>query len=133
MKPSTLVVTVLLLISVLFLVTAYSQEDMKFIDPGPFEPSRRPPAIFHHDEHNETANIEDCSVCHHVYEDGQLVKGESSEGQPCSDCHELKGSGQKPGLRLAFHLRCQGCHQEEKKGPVMCGECHVRGLAVDEG
>jgi hypothetical protein len=26
----------------------------------------------------------------------------------------------------AFHLNCKGCHQERKKGPVMCGECHAR-------
>jgi hypothetical protein len=26
----------------------------------------------------------------------------------------------------AYHLNCKGCHQEQKKGPVMCGECHVK-------
>lgn len=127
MRPTTLIINAFLLISVLFLVTAYSQEDIMFVDSGPFEPSRRPPAVFHHEEHNEKAQIEECSECHHVYEDGQLVEGESSEDQRCSDCHDLKGSGRQPGLRRAFHLNCQGCHQKQKKGPVMCGECHVKG------
>jgi hypothetical protein len=32
-----------------------------------------------------------------------------------------------PGLTKAFHTNCKGCHENKNKGPVMCGECHVRG------
>jgi hypothetical protein len=60
------------------------------------------------------ALIEDCNECHHVYEDGEKLEDESSEDSSCSECHEEKGSG------------CKGCHHENKKGPIMCGQCHVR-------
>jgi len=91
-----------------------------------FEVQRRPAAVFRHDDHNEAAGIEECSECHHVYENGEKVADESSEDQRCADCHTEKESGNRPGLRKAFHLNCKGCHQSKNKGPVMCGECHVR-------
>jgi hypothetical protein len=24
----------------------------------------------------------------------------------------------------AYHRQCMGCHMEQKKGPVSCGDCH---------
>ena len=123
-------------VSLLFLammINAHSQEDMAYVDNDAFENPRRPPVVFRHDEHNELAEIEECSVCHHVYdEDGRLVEDESSEDQRCSDCHELEDSGKQPALMKAFHNNCKGCHQEKKNGPVMCGQCHVRGLVFEE-
>jgi len=114
-------------------VSAYSQEDMVVVNDEAFDNPQRPPAVFRHEEHNEKAGIEECNECHHVYNnDGKLVEDESSEDQSCSDCHELKASGKKPGLMNAFHINCKGCHEEKNKGPVMCGQCHVRGR-VDEG
>ncbi len=114
----------------LFLVTAAnSQEDMLFIDNDAFESPQRPPAVFKHDEHNEVAQIEDCNQCHHVYDDnGSLQEEESSEDQSCSDCHDLEPSGKKPGLLKAFHRNCKNCHRQHKNAPLMCGQCHVRGL-----
>ena len=108
------------------LIPAFSQEDMEVIEDEGFSNRQRPPAVFRHDEHNEKAALEDCSECHHVYEDGQKLEDESSEAQSCSECHDEKGSGDMPGLRKAFHTNCKGCHLEQKKGPVMCGSCHVR-------
>jgi hypothetical protein len=29
-------------------------------------------------------------------------------------------------LRKAFHRNCKGCHLEQEKGPILCGECHVQ-------
>ena len=112
------------LLSVLLLVAAYSQEDMTVVDNSVFPKPERSPAIFEHDDHNDAAGIEDCQACHHVYEDGVLLEDESSEDQLCSDCHDLEPSGRMPGLMKAFHLNCKGCHLEQKAGPVMCGECH---------
>ncbi len=109
-----------------FLIPAFSQEDMEVIEDEGFSKRQRPPAVFRHDEHNEKAALEDCSECHHVYEDGQKLEDESSEDQSCSECHDEKGSDDMPGLRKAFHTNCKGCHLEQKKGPVMCGSCHVR-------
>ena len=114
------------LISMLMLMPAYSQEDVETIDNSCFETPRRPPAIFQHDLHNETAEVEECNVCHHVYEDGQLLEDESSEDERCAACHLEKEEGRKPSLMKAFHTNCKGCHESEKAGPLMCGECHVK-------
>jgi hypothetical protein len=115
------------MICVVFLVAAHSQEDMKFVIVDVFENPQRPAAIFRHDEHNETAEIEECNECHHVYdENGKLLEFESSEEQLCCECHELQQSGRKPALMQAFHTNCKGCHQKNKIGPIMCGQCHVK-------
>lgn len=113
-----------LLMTAMLLVAAYSQDDMTVVDNTVFTRPERPPAVFEHDDHNDAAGIEACQECHHLYEDGVLLEDESSEDQLCSECHDLKPSGRMPGLMKAFHLNCKGCHQAEKKGPVMCGECH---------
>ena len=110
----------------IFFLPVFSQEDMQVIDAVGFAVKQRPPVVFQHDEHNELAEIEDCSECHHVYEDGKKLEDESSEDQSCSECHEENSSGEQPGLRKAFHMNCKGCHLENKKGPIMCGQCHVR-------
>ena len=108
------------------LMPAFSQEDMEVVGDAGFSKQQRPPAVFRHDEHNEKAQLEDCSECHHVYEDGVKLEDESSEDQSCSECHDEEGSGDMPGLRKAFHTNCKGCHLKQKKGPIMCGTCHVR-------
>jgi hypothetical protein len=110
----------------LFFLPAFSQEDMEMIDDGGFTKKQRSPVVFRHDEHNELAELEDCIECHHVYEDGKKLEDESSEDLSCSECHEENSSGEQPGLRKAFHMNCKGCHLENEKGPVMCGQCHVR-------
>lgn len=113
-------------VSLFVLVTAYSQEDMTEVDNSDFSDSQRAPAVFQHDPHNEAAGIEQCNECHHVYEDGKMLEDESSEGERCSDCHTLEAQENQPGLMKAFHMSCKGCHEKENKGPVMCGECHVK-------
>lgn len=126
MNPRAVVVWTLVAVGTLCIVNAWSQEDLKAVSPDPFLAPQRPAAVFPHDAHNEKAGIENCNQCHHVYTDGKLVEDESSEDRRCSDCHGLDDAGRQPGLMKAFHLNCKGCHQEQKKGPVMCGECHVR-------
>jgi hypothetical protein len=107
-------------------MAAHSQENMTFVRSDAFTAHQRPAAGFRHDAHNEKAKIDACNQCHHVYQDGKLVEDESSEDKRCGDCHGLEDSDRQPGLMKAFHLNCKGCHQEKRKGPVMCGECHVR-------
>jgi hypothetical protein len=127
MKKKMLFILTVSLCSLVMIISAHSQEDMAFVDNDMFENSRRPPAVFRHDEHNELAQIEECKICHHVYgEDGRPVEDESSEDQRCSDCHELETSGGQPALMKAFHTNCKGCHKAQKDGPLMCGQCHVR-------
>lgn len=106
----------------------YAMEDITRIDNTAFNHPQRPGAIFDHDDHNEKADLEDdCSICHHVYENKKLVPDESSEDSMCNECHTLKSTSQNSvPLRKAFHNRCKTCHFKSNKGPVLCGECHTK-------
>lgn len=119
---------VLVLAGCTLLLTAVgAQEDMMYVDPGYFENPQRPPSVFRHEDHNLAADIWDCNLCHHVFDEaGNLIEDESSEDMACADCHGLSDEGSQPGLMKAFHLNCKGCHLEKADGPVMCGECHMR-------
>ena len=132
MRRQFAVILVIAIIPFLFVFPAFAQEDMVVVEGDSFEDQRRPAAVFRHDDHNETAEIEECNECHHVYENGERVADESSEDQRCAECHTEKALDNQPGLRKAFHLNCKGCHQSKKKGPVMCGECHVRRTVISE-
>ncbi len=120
----------LIILIVLFLIlsmgSAFGQENMKFIKSPAFKHPQRPPAVFEHDKHNEKAQIYDCSVCHHYYENGKLIQGAVSVGQPCSACHKLHPTkDNKIPLMEAYHKLCISCHKKEGKGPLACGQCHV--------
>ena len=106
--------------------SGYSQDEMTTVDDSAIQERMRPEVPFAHDEHNEAAGIESCNVCHHVYENGKRVEDESSEGLECSECHGPEDEKYPMDLVKAFHLRCQGCHLENKAGPILCGECHPR-------
>ena len=130
MKRKHLYLLASLYLGLLLGVPGIAQEDMQFVDNSVFENPKRPAARFEHDAHNETAGIEECNVCHHVYTDGKLVEDESSEDQSCAECHTLEPSDKQPSLRRAFHLNCKGCHQQEGAGPIMCAECHQNERAL---
>lgn len=119
-----------LLVSVLvplyILAAAGAQENMTIVDNSVFTKPERTRAVFRHESHNETAKIDDCNTCHHVFKDGKKLEDESSEDRRCSDCHGLSDSGKTPALRKAFHVNCRGCHETSGKGPLMCGECHLK-------
>jgi len=127
MKPIKIffMATVFLMLTAIY---GYPVEDIVRIDNTVFDHPQRSGAIFDHDEHNANANLEDdCSVCHHVYENKKLVLDESSEDSMCFECHTLKSTSRNTiPLRMAFHNRCKTCHFDSKKGPVLCGECHTR-------
>ena len=124
---SIALIALCLVVGMAFVSTpAWSQDEMTVVENSAFINPQRPPSVFEHDLHNETAGIDDCAACHHVYEDGQLVADESSEDQRCSECHDLDEIDGQPGLMQAFHRNCKGCHDEEGSGPVMCGECHIK-------
>ena len=125
-----LFVTFVVLVILFGFMYGYAQEDVFVVKDSAFEGNRqRPPAIFLHDEHNEKAGIEECNVCHHIYEDGTKIPEESSEGEECSECHKLKKKDNVRPLMKAYHDMCIGCHKKRKVegkilGPVTCGECH---------
>jgi len=125
MKSNALVVFAMVAAALAVVGPAICQEDMTVVDNAGFTNPQRPVSVFVHDTHNEKAAIEECNECHHVYKDGKKVDGESSEDQRCAECHTLSAEGSRPGLRRAFHLNCIGCHDAKKKGPVICGQCHV--------
>jgi len=104
-------------LTLLFLVAAYSQEEMTVVDNRAFTQPERVVSVFNHEAHNELAEIDECNECHHVYEDGVKLEDESSEDMTCSECHEIKASEEQPALMQAFHMNCKGCHLQEKKAP----------------
>ncbi len=109
-------------------MAGFSGQDESRMDTSAFEKNRRPAALFDHDDHNEKAELDDCWVCHHVWEDGKLVIDESSEDTPCSDCHGLTPQPDNDmALANAFHTQCRTCHFDKGKGPVLCGQCHRKG------
>ena len=126
MKTVTRIALSLLIGIVLAITSAWSQDDITVVDNAAFDNPQRTPSVFVHDAHNETAGLDDCAECHHVYEDGTLMEDESSEDQSCSECHDLEATGGQPSLIKAFHTNCKGCHQAQEKGPIMCGECHIK-------
>ncbi len=100
--------------------------DCLAIDEETFDKPLRPSVCFIHDDHNDTAGIDDCTVCHHVYEDGKLLEDESSEDSSCSECHYDNNDAKQLGLVVKFHKRCRGCHLDQKTGPITCGGCHTK-------
>ncbi len=133
MKPKSILAFLALVLALLLAAGAVmSQEDVKSVNDPAFTSPTRPAPIFFHDAHNAKAGLDDCSVCHHVYEGGKKAEGASSEGQACSECH-MKGKSTRPLIK-AYHGMCRGCHEERKAGPVQCGECHSkRGPEALEG
>ncbi len=128
MEKRTLTVSIAIILAVLVVavITASSQENVKSVQDSGFKQLMRPTVPFVHDEHNEKAAIEECSTCHHVYEDGKRLEGESSEDRECSDCHLPEGGRYPMSLVKAYHGRCKGCHNDKQAGPIMCADCHVR-------
>ncbi|MCP4721670.1 MAG: cytochrome c3 family protein [Desulfobacteraceae bacterium] len=137
MKQKILILTLILLMITAW--SAFSGQDqageatpepaleLERLDTSAFETPRRPGAVFAHDEHNEAAELDDCAICHHVWEDNKLVEDESSEDSPCSECHGLlPGPDNRFSLSVAFHKQCRDCHFDSGKGPLLCGECHIK-------
>lgn len=108
----------------LFLAAAgFGADCVRFSDPTFKDPTRQP-ACFDHENH---ADFYDCATCHHVYDDdGNPVKGESSEGMYCSDCHYDSNDPKQMDLMSRYHKQCKECHIQEKSGPITCAGCHKK-------
>ncbi len=106
---------------------AFSGQELERLDNTMFEETARTGAVFSHDDHNTTAMLDDCTVCHHYYEGKQLIENESSEESLCSECHGLAANQENSiPLQVAYHKQCKNCHFESNIGPVLCGECHIK-------
>lgn len=45
----------------------------------------------------------------------------------CKKCHATAAGGKIEGFgKDMAHKTCKGCHEEMKKGPTKCGECHKK-------
>ena len=116
----------IILAVILGLSTLDDGKAITFLSNDNFNNPQSPPSAFSHDFHDLDLKIK-CEECHHVYENGVLVKDKSSDKKRCIECHPLKANDEfKVSLLEAFHTSCQGCHEKEEKGPLMCGECHRR-------
>ena len=104
----------------------FSQDDVTAVQDSAFKERMRPRVAFYHEDHNEKAQIEDCGICHHVYEDGERLEDETSEDMECSHCHLKPKEKAVFTLVKIYHQQCRGCHIEQKKGPIMCSQCHVK-------
>ena len=126
MKNKTLFWISGVILATVIATAAFGAMAFQRMDNSYFDAPRRPAAIFDHDAHNEQAELDDCALCHHVFdEEGNLSEFDSSEDQACGDCHGLKTVDRMPGLRKAYHLRCKGCHLTVQKGPIICADCHA--------
>ncbi len=127
MSNKTAWVVLFFILIFIFCSVVYSQAQFKqLLDPA-FKSHQRCPVRFFHDKHNQKAAIYDCSVCHHLYKDGKLIKGAMSIGMKCSQCHAIKPTDTNNiDLMKAYHNLCIGCHKNKKKGPITCGECHKK-------
>lgn len=125
-KKTMIRMAVIIALFTLPLAPAFSQEDSSVFNSEAFSSRQRLIPVFGHDEHMECADIEDCYVCHHLYENGKLVPEESSEDMTCSECHKVDPDNGSTKLLSAYHKLCQDCHWKQKKGPITCGECHVK-------
>ena len=114
-----------LVILMFFSLPGFPQQDVIQVDDTAFTSRMRPPVSFLHDKHNEKAKIDQCYVCHHVYEHGKKLESISSEGTKCSECHKMQAGDPMP-LVAAYHNLCKGCHVQTKTGPIMCAECHAK-------
>ncbi|WP_147822553.1 acidic tetraheme cytochrome c3 TmcA [Salidesulfovibrio onnuriiensis] len=109
---------------VVFILPAFCQEDIKELKNPAFQKAERPAVPFMHDEHNEKAGLDGCLPCHHEgKENGELVEGDPVA---CADCHEAAPADGSMDLKTAYHKQCIQCHEDAAKGPVACGECHVK-------
>ncbi len=114
------------------------------------------PVAFNHAMHTDITSG-DCTVCHH-HTTGSPPKekpcinchngGKEADTVSCRECHLAKPFEaaavqeqqkdvdryyhiDKPGLKVAYHLNCLGCHQATG-GPVGCQDCHIRTEAGDK-
>ena len=78
-----------LMVLLIFIMPVASQDEDSIFPEDVFPDRQRPISLFTHEEHMGFDSIEDCYVCHHVFEGGKLVEGESSDGTACGECHEL--------------------------------------------
>ena len=103
-------------ISLLAIVTVYSQEDMTHVDN---ERIKAPSACRQYSTMNSTTRLPESKSAASATTFTKRAKSwktNLSEDQRCSECHDFKASDNTPGLTKAYHTNCKGCHLQQKKG-----------------
>ena len=114
---------------------AWSQEDLYMLNTEELGEHSRPLVKFDHKLHVEKME-EACITCHHDY--NASLGMSDSDGARCADCHTPQASADnRILLEDAYHLRCKDCHRSlfdkgNKAIPIMCGQCHKRGVKAPE-
>ncbi|MBT3311980.1 MAG: cytochrome c3 family protein [Desulfobacterales bacterium] len=117
----------LLILTLFFWITpGMSQEDRIIMNHEELGIHSRPLVIFPHNDHE---GLTECIRCHHDYDEYMTNIG-GDEGK-CSDCHQATPGSNPINLTKAIHIQCKSCHMKSaktnvNKGPVMCGQCHIR-------
>jgi len=68
-----------------------------------------------------------CSGCHHKTQPGAQV---DKKWPKCDACHGQpfnQSDLPRPGLQIAYHQQCMGCHKAlgQKPTPLECDKCHA--------
>ena len=119
------IAVVALFLAAAFVLPALGQEDIVSLADPAFGTLRRPASQFNHAKHTDDFGI-GCEYCHHQgMENGEFIPSDDPGADKCADCHAVNPES-GTSLRNAYHKLCENCHEREKKGPIMCGECHKR-------
>jgi len=92
--------------------------------------AKQPAVTFDHAKHATTL-VKSCDTCHHTNKGLVKAHAEKTEVKKCSGCH-LEAKGKTPSMREMsltknpMHIRCVGCHKDNKKGPTACNGCHKK-------
>ena len=98
------------------------------------EAAKKQPAVtFDHAKHGDTY-VKNCGTCHHTQKDITKAVAEANKVdiKKCSTCHLDPKEEKIPSMREMsmtknpFHIRCIGCHKDNKKGPTVCKDCHKK-------
>jgi hypothetical protein len=91
---------------------------------------KQPAVTFSHEKHASTL-VKSCDTCHHTQKG--LKTDKDTKVVKCSTCHLDPKDAKVPSMRETsltknpMHVRCIGCHKEQKKGPTTCTTCHKKG------
>ncbi len=92
---------------------------------------KQPAVTFNHAKHGDTL-AKNCGTCHHTQKELTKATTDKIDVKKCSACHLDPKDAKIPSLREMspvknpMHIRCMGCHKEQKKGPTACTKCHVK-------
>ena len=92
---------------------------------------KQPAVAFDHAKHGDKL-AKNCGTCHHTQKELTKATTDKIDVKKCSACHLDPKEAKIPSMREMsltknpMHIRCIGCHKENKKGPTVCTGCHKK-------